>query len=187
MHTVLILGGSSSIGAAAIQLLRLFSPKDTVILTTSSAKHADHLEALGASHVFDRSSSSLTDDIRAVASQGVNGLLDLVGAAGVDKRYLTLFAATGTRIMAPLATGKDVVKEDVPEGVIFRGPLFTGTLYRMVNGTQRTLAMMVEEVERRRFRLPVEVKVVGEGLESVVDGLKIAMAGVSGQKLVVSL
>jgi len=187
MKTVLILGGSSSIGATAIQLLRFFSPEDTVILTTSSAKHADHLKALGASHVFDRSSSSLIDDIRDVAPHGVNGILDLVGAAGADKRYLTLFAAKGTRIMAPLVTGTDVVKEDVPEGVVFRGPLFTGALYRMVNGTARMLAMMVEEVERGRFRLPVEVRVVGEGLESVVEGLEIAMAGVSGQKLVVSL
>jgi len=187
MHTVLVLGGSSTVGATAIQLLRVFGPEDTIILTTSSGKHADRLKALGASHVFDRASSSLIDDIRAVAPGGVNGILDLVGAAAADKRYLTLFATEGTRIMAPLVTGKDVVKEDMPEGAVFRGPLFTGALYRMVNGTERTLAMMVEEVERGRFRLPVEVRVVGKGLESVVEGLKIAMAGVSGQKLVVSL
>ena len=102
MTTVLILGGSSSIGATTIQLLRLFGPRDIAILTTSSARHSARLKTLGASHVFDRSLDSLFDDIRAVAPDGVNGILDLVGAAAADPRYLTLFAKQGTRIMAPL-------------------------------------------------------------------------------------
>jgi len=187
MHTVLVLGGSSTVGATAIQLLRLFSPRDTAILTTSSGKHAARLKALGASHVFDRASSSLIDDIHAGAPGGVNGILDLVGAAAADKRYLTLFATEGTRIMAPLVTGRDVGKEDVPEGVEFRGPLFTSALWRVEGAIERTLKMMVEEVESGRLKVPGEVCVVGHGLEGVVDGLKIAMAGISGQKLVVSL
>ena len=84
-------------------------------------------------------------------------------------------------------TGKDVSETDMPEGVEFRGPLFTSAVFGMEKGTERTLAMMVEKVESGEFKLPAEVRVVGPGLESVVEGLKIAMAGVSGQKLVVSM
>lgn len=187
MNTVLVLGGSSSIGATAIQLLRFFGTKDLVILTTSSARHSDSLKALGASHAFDRSSESLIDDIRVAAPGGVNGIVDLVGAAGADKRYLTLFTTEGTRIMAPLVTGHDVVKVDVPEGVTFHGPLFTSMLFGMEKGTERTLEMMVNETEKGSFKVPVEVKVVGQGLQSILKSLKLAMQGVSGQKLVVAL
>ena len=50
--TVLVLGGSSSVGACAIEILRLALP-DTKILTTCSTPHHSHMVSLGATKVFD--------------------------------------------------------------------------------------------------------------------------------------
>ncbi|KAG9121587.1 hypothetical protein FRC07_002400 [Ceratobasidium sp. 392] len=56
--SVLILGGSSSVGQFGIQLARIagFSP----IVTTASVQHTEYLKSLGATHVFDRNVDSKT-------------------------------------------------------------------------------------------------------------------------------
>jgi len=60
--SVLILGGSSALGAAVIQLLRLAIPA-CAILATSSPKHHSHITKLGDDKVFDRNSVSLISDV----------------------------------------------------------------------------------------------------------------------------
>ena len=71
--SILVLGGSSATGAAAIQLLRTAYPS-LPVLVTSSAKHHARLEDLGATYVVDYKSPSIVADIKAATP----------GAAGVD-------------------------------------------------------------------------------------------------------
>jgi len=63
-HSIVILGGASSVGKYAIQLARAsgFSP----IITTASLCHEASLRSLGATHVFDRSTSDIAEKIELV-------------------------------------------------------------------------------------------------------------------------
>lgn len=86
-----VLGGSSSVGAAAIQLLRLALP-EALILTTCSSKHHARMSDLGANHAFDR--DALLDEIRAVtmAHAGVDCILGAVeGKLTVPGRHAFVF------------------------------------------------------------------------------------------------
>ncbi len=58
--TILIWGGSSSVGSATIQLA-VASGLDVV--STASGKNLDFLKSLGAKHVFDHSSTTVVEDI----------------------------------------------------------------------------------------------------------------------------
>ncbi|GKT82594.1 hypothetical protein CT0861_03728 [Colletotrichum tofieldiae] len=64
---ILIWGGASSVGVAAIQLAKAagFNP----IFTTASAKNHATLQQLGATHCFDYKSPTVTEDIRAAAKE----------------------------------------------------------------------------------------------------------------------
>lgn len=81
-QSVLVLGGSSAVGAAAIQLLRLVL-STAAIFTTSSPKHHSHLISLGATRCFAREDVS---DVKAMtpSGEGVDAILDAVGAAASD-------------------------------------------------------------------------------------------------------
>lgn len=78
---ILIWGGASALGQAAIQLAAAagFSP----IITTASPRNHDLLKSLGATYCFDYNSDSVEDDIRgAVANSGksLTTVYDTIGA-----------------------------------------------------------------------------------------------------------
>ncbi|MCJ1448541.1 MAG: hypothetical protein MMC23_009058 [Stictis urceolatum] len=78
-----VLGGSSSLGTAAIQLLRL-SPPDVGIITTCSAAHHARMSALGANRTFDRN-APLAEIIAVTPTKsGVDAVLGAVRGA-VDR------------------------------------------------------------------------------------------------------
>jgi NADPH:quinone reductase-like Zn-dependent oxidoreductase len=84
---ILIWGGASSVGSAAIQLARLAGLS---VFTAASPKHHERLRALGASAVVDYRSPTAVEDLVAAAKQ----------QAGVD---ITLAVnAVGTRETARL-------------------------------------------------------------------------------------
>ena len=184
IKTILVLGGASSVGAAAVQLLRIAGGYN--ILATSSPKHFDNIKNLGASNVFDYNSASVIDDIRKVAPHGINAIFDAVNSVPLNTSFLTLFEGAETKILASLNTGVDVKAEDVPEGVQHKVTTMAN-LFRMPDGIAKTMQALSKLAEKGRYKVPIEVKQVGSGLESVDEGLKAMMKGVSGQKLVVSL
>jgi len=184
VKTVLVLGGASSVGAAAVQLLHIAGGYN--ILATSSSKHFDNIKNLGASHVFDYKSASAIDEIRKVAPNGINAIFDAVNSVPLNTSFLTLFEGAETKILASLTTGVDVKAEDVPEGVQHTVTTMAN-LFKMPDGIAKTMEALTKMAEEGKYKVPIEVKKVGSGLESVGEGLKMMMKGVSGQKLVVSL
>jgi NADPH:quinone reductase-like Zn-dependent oxidoreductase len=75
---VLIWGGSSSVGCSAIQLARAAGVE---VITTASKHNFELCKSLGADHVFDRNSESVTDDV--VRAQGKTfGALNAIGVRG---------------------------------------------------------------------------------------------------------
>ncbi len=61
--TILIWGGSSSVGSTTIQLA---VGSGLEVVSTASKKNLDYLKSLGAKHVFDHSSATAVEDIVAV-------------------------------------------------------------------------------------------------------------------------
>lgn len=61
--TILIWGGSSSVGSSAIQLA---VASGLEVVSTSSKKNIEYVKSLGAKHVFDHSDSKVVEDITAI-------------------------------------------------------------------------------------------------------------------------
>lgn len=77
-QTILVRAGTSSVGMAAITLL--VDHGCTVIATTRSEAKAPALREAGVHHVVV-GGASISEGVRAVAPEGVHGVLDLVGTA----------------------------------------------------------------------------------------------------------
>ena len=184
LKSILVLGGSSGIGAAAIQYLRLALPEAT-ILTTSSAQHHERLLSLGATRCFERSAQDDTTDIRAATpdSAGVDAILDPVAAAANQPTVFSAFNSRGPLLYSQVITGQEVI---VPEGVSA-----TVLFGRQVFGTEGGLGVLpglANLIENGQFKLPIKVEVVGEGFGAIQSGLdKLMKGGVSGSKCIVRI
>ena len=79
-RTILIWGGSSSVGSCAIQLAVASGAE---VVTTASSKNADYCKSLGAAEVFDYHSKSVEDDVvKWLDGKTVLGAYHAVGADG---------------------------------------------------------------------------------------------------------
>ncbi|KAH8811071.1 chaperonin 10-like protein [Xylogone sp. PMI_703] len=181
-RSILVLGGGSSVGSSAIQLLRIVLP-DATILSTASPKHHSHLKSLGATNVVDYNDATLVEAIRSHSpgGNGVEAIIDAVGS--VSTRPELLETLTGSKVYAEVVTGqfaKDV-PADIKHNLVFsRKIMSTSAGPQLFSG----LAGVLSSGE---YKPPLPVKVVGDGLDSIQDGLKELQAGVSGTKLVVRI
>lgn len=186
--TVLIWGGSTSVGSNAIQLA-VAAGYDVV--STASPRNFAYVEALGARAVFDYASPSVREDVLAafegrtaagaVANAGlpssgdaavVETCAEVVRRAGVGERRvvaLTMvpswgpeFEGVACRFVLPLRGDVELAEK------VFHGFL-PGAL---AEGTFRALPM---------------AEVVGEGLKAAQGALDVLKKGVSAKKIVVTL
>ncbi|KAF2490060.1 hypothetical protein BU16DRAFT_495487, partial [Lophium mytilinum] len=180
--TVLVLGGSSGVGAAAVQVLKLAAPGCRV-LATSSGKHHGLLRALGVEGVVDRASGTLVADIRAASpgERGVDAIFDAVGAGATQRDVFEAFRVDGPKRYAQVWTGDEEI--EVPEGV--ESVLFRSRDLSKLKGSKNVMVALERLLEEGRYKLPLPVRVVGEGWEAVEKGLEEMRKGVSGEKLVV--
>lgn len=179
---MLILGGSSATGAAAIQLLRLAYPA-LPILATSSPKHHEHLTSLGATKLFDYSSATVVSDIKTASpeSKGVDMIIDCVGAGAGQTSMCDALDPVGSRMYAASITGKNV---SVSEGVTKLD--ISGWALLDLQGGQHVIPSLTKLVGEGKYKVPLPVKVVGHGLEQLPDVMDQAFSA-SGEKLVVTL
>lgn len=180
--SVLVLGGSSAVGAAAIQLLRMALPGAT-ILTTSSIRHHSHLISLGATKCFDRSVQVQELIASTQNSLGVDGILDAVGAAADEPSIFEFLNPSGPRLYSQVLTGKTV---RIPNGVRSKAEIAARQLFTLPGG-MIVMSAPADLLHSGRYKLPVKVEVVGTGLDSIPHGLDILKNGVSGTKCVISM
>jgi NADPH2:quinone reductase len=81
-RTVLVAGGAGAVGNAAIQLARWAGA--TVIATVSSEAKAELAGRAGAQHIVDYHDSDATDQIRAVAAEGVDLIVEVAAGANAE-------------------------------------------------------------------------------------------------------
>ncbi|KAG9251015.1 chaperonin 10-like protein [Emericellopsis atlantica] len=181
--SVLVLGGSSALGAASIQLLKLSLP-ECRILTTVSPRHKPLVEGLGVDAVINRSSTTIAQDVKsATEGRGVDAILDAVGAGASQRDIFDAFNLNGPRRYAQVWTGDEEI--GVPDGV--NSITFRSRDVGTLQGGHSIMSALERLLEEGRYKLPLPVRVVGKGLEGIEAGIELIGKGVSGEKLVVTL
>ncbi len=87
-ESVLIHGGSSGIGTTAIQLARAFGA--TVYATAGSKEKCEACEKLGAKRAINYKEENFAEVIKTETEHGVDIILDMIGAAYLEKNLASL-------------------------------------------------------------------------------------------------
>jgi NADPH:quinone reductase-like Zn-dependent oxidoreductase len=180
--SILVLGGSSSVGAAAIQLLRQSDPA-LPIIATSSIKHHQRLMDLGANHAVDYKGSDVLKNITAASPDGVgvDVILDCVGAGSSQTDICDALNPTGLKNYAAVFTGLPI---PVPEGV--RKIDTSAEHIFQAEGGNHVIAEITRLVEEGIYKVPLPVVVSGHGLEAIDKAID-RVTTASGEKIVVTL
>ena len=206
-QTLLIWGGSTSVGCNAIQLAVAAGYE---VLTTASPHNADYLQALGASRVFDRHSSGVVAElVAALAGTQVAGALAIgPGSAAAcaevingceGRRFVSMVTPPASFDTPPGGVG-DLLRA-IPRAVGAVASLAVRNRRRQIRtGSVFGTTLMNNHVCRAIYRdfLPAALaegryvasppaRIVGTGLGDIQPALDLARRGVSAEKFVVLL
>jgi NADPH:quinone reductase-like Zn-dependent oxidoreductase len=105
-QTVLVLGGSSGVGIAAIQIAKLFHCR--VIATAGNDSKLEKARALGADHGIDHYKQKISEEVRKITDkEGVDIVVEHVGIATWEESVRSLKTA-GTLVTCGATTGPSV-------------------------------------------------------------------------------
>jgi NADPH:quinone reductase-like Zn-dependent oxidoreductase len=105
-QTVLVLGASSGVGIAAIQIAKLFRCR--VITTAGDENKLEKAHALGADHGINHYKQKISEEVRRITGkEGVDVVIEHVGAATWDESVKSLRTG-GTLVTCGATTGPDV-------------------------------------------------------------------------------
>lgn len=186
VETVLIWGGSTSVGSCAIQLA---SAAGYEVITTSSPHNFDYVKSLGASQAFDYNSPTVREALL-VAFQG-RTLAGALANAGLDRQTYPAIVETCAEVMQS-GPGKKVVAMTMQP---YWGPSHEGVQCKFVGplrGSEQLASSVFHEflpgaLSRGLFKPVPEPQVTGHGLEAVQGAMEVLRAGVSAKKIVVTL
>lgn len=188
LRSVLVIGGGSGVGASAIQLLRIASPSLQIVATASS-RHHSKLISLGATACVDRATPDIVEAVRAASASvgggpGVDAILDAVGGASEENQPCLFDAlrADGPRLYSAVFIGSQT---SIPAGV--EAVTSSGRQTFEVLGGRSAMSALAKLAQDGEFKPPLNIEIVGRGLENIGDGLKKLKTGVSGTKLIVAM
>lgn len=148
-ETLLIRGGTSSVGIAALQLAKSIGA--TVISTTRSKDKVELLKRYGADFVL-LDDISLSEELFGHFPKGVNKVLELVGTVTL-KHSLKLLSEQGTLCMAGILGGEWVLHNfepmlDIPSGVYFTQ--FDSQLIK-----EKLVVRLFNHIEKHKIKVPI--------------------------------
>lgn len=204
-QTLLVWGGSTSVGINAIQLAVAAGYE---VITTASPRNFDLVKKLGASQVFDYSSPTvIVDVIRAFRGKTSAGALS-IGQGAAEACSDILASCQGNKFIAMItypAPAKQPTKFVALQTALFfmswilRNFIkskIRGISYKFVfgdtlvdNGVGKAIYedFLAEALVQGTFVAAPEPQVVGKGLESIQKAFDLQRKGVSAKKVVVSL
>lgn len=108
--TILVWGGSTSVGCAAIQLARAAGLR---VITTASKQNFGLCKAIGAQQVFDRESGSVVDEIvAALRGRVLVGALNAVGTPSTLQACIDIIVSTESKkIVATTLPAEEAVDQ----------------------------------------------------------------------------
>lgn len=150
-QTILIRGGTSSVGMAAAVLSKRLGL--TVISTTRNADSAGNLRCLGVDHVLI-DNGPLASAVRAIVPDGVDAALDLVGAPTLfDCLHST--RVHGTVCMSGMLSNQWTLPDFYPTGDIPSGVRLTGYTGDAKDLPPRVLQAFLDAVAAGDAKVPV--------------------------------
>ena len=183
-ETVLVWGGSTSVGSNAIQLARCAGYR---VLATASPRNFDYVRSLGAAKAVDYHSRSAVEEIvaalgdsplagtLAIGSGSLSPTLSIASKALGRRRIATAQPSVFTRIQLLRSRRKGVHVSSIWGGTLKDNEVGPG-IY--VDFLPAALASGI-------YRAAPDAVVVGEGLAEIPNALAQLREGVSAQKLVV--
>jgi NADPH:quinone reductase len=149
-ETLLIRGGSSSIGLAALQLAK--SVGATVVSTTRNRNKFKFLKEYGADYVL-LDNESLSEQLFSLFPNGVNKVLELVGTVTL-KHSLKLLSQHGILCMTGILGGEWMVENFEPMMDIPSGTYFT-QFDSGVNFKKNLLVELFNHIEENKINVPI--------------------------------
>ena len=203
--TLLIWGGSTSVGCNAIQLAVAAGYE---VITTCSPKNFDYVKKLGASEAFDYNSKTVVNDIiHAVKGKSTAGALS-IGTRAAESCLDILDKCTGTKfismatypvpqkppknfailsIAASYMSGMaNIWLKSKTRGIRTNFIFGSSLLYNEV-GKAIYVDFLPRALAEGRYIAAPDPLVVGKGLESIQVGFDVQKKGVSAKKVVISL
>jgi len=205
-QTLLIWGGSTSVGSNAIQLAVAAGYE---VVTTASPRNSDYVKKLGASQVFDYNSRTVVKDVisafngktlagaLAIGQGSSEVCVDIVGACKGNK-FVSLASSSvpienfPLRRQLPLLILRFVSSnmslqakcriKNVKTKFIFGSTLMDNEVSRVIYED-----FLPGALAKGRYAAAPEPSVVGAGLNSLQAALDVQRKGVSARKVVVSL
>jgi NADPH:quinone reductase-like Zn-dependent oxidoreductase len=187
--TVLVWGGSTSVGSNAVQLAGNAGYR---VVATASPHNFGYLRSLGADAVVDRRGRTAVAEI--LEHVGAGPLAGAVAIGAGSLRPCTAVAARapgpgGSRRVAAAQAGPAVrlaARRARRRGVRVSG-IWGGTLRDNEVGPAVYADFLPGALASGSYRAAPEAQVVGHGLERIPEALHLLRAGVSARKLVVTL
>jgi len=206
-QTVLVWGGSTSVGSNAIQLA---AAAGYDVVTTASPRNHDFVRRLGASRAFDYSSPSVVRDlIAALAGAPVAGVFAVgTGSAGPSLEVALGVAAKRVSLASPsvsmsslrrgsfvglarmgarLAAGNVALQARSRVAGVRARFVWGSSLMDNEVGSMLWEDFLPAALAEGRYLTAPSAEVVGTGLEQLQPALDQLRRGVSAKKLVVSL
>jgi NADPH:quinone reductase-like Zn-dependent oxidoreductase len=209
-RTLIVWGGSTSVGSNAIQLA-VAAGYDVV--TTASPRNFDYVRRLGAREAFDyRSSTVVADMVRSLNGRVVAGAIAI--GAGATSACIDVLAKSDSNRFIAVAT-PPASFDDVPLGrerllrlVPAIARMLTGSIKLAIKARLKGVrtkfiwggalfgnevgpmiyeAFLPGALAEGRYVAAPAAKVVGHGLEAIPKALDLHLKGVSATKLVVTL
>ena len=179
--SVLIWGGSGSVGAVAIQLAAASGVK---VVAVCSSKNIDAVKALGAHEVFDYNASSVTQDIlSALKGTEYLGVADCISTKESAAGWTPIFKELGGRYAAVMPDPPGI--PEGAEGTTLWAP--TVAFSDLEIGEKVWGEWVPQALEKGLLQAKPPAKVVGKGLESLQRAVDEQKKGVSFEKIVVEV
>jgi NADPH:quinone reductase-like Zn-dependent oxidoreductase len=179
-RTIVIWGGSSSVGSCAIQLA-VASGAD--VITTASRSNFKYCRDLGASEVYDYHDSNVEDQIvESLDGKTLAGVFHAVGSNGAVETCARI--ADRSNGKAILATIGGAPKEGVPSSVRIK-QIAAGNIFNNEVGPYIWRHYLPKALAQGALVPKPNPLIVGNGLRSVQHGLDKQKAGVSAAKVVI--
>ncbi|KAI1855360.1 hypothetical protein JX266_000225 [Neoarthrinium moseri] len=179
--TLLVWGGSSSVGSAVIQLA-VASGFDVV--TTASTRNFDHCRKLGAKVVFDYSSSSVINDlIRTLKSE--RKVIGAFSAVSLPSNIISTVAQVLSEVGGGFVATTKPPPEDLPINVSAK--MVFAADYAGREGKKLFQDFLPTALRTGRYHALPRPHVVGHGLRSVQVGVEVLSKGVSAEKVVITI
>jgi NADPH:quinone reductase-like Zn-dependent oxidoreductase len=141
--TVFVYGATSGVGMATIQLAKALGC--IIITTVSNNEKCKFAEELGAHHVIDRKSQNILEEIKSMVPEGVDLVIDHVGAATWPTSIAALKIG-GRMAVCGMTSGNDAT---VPVRMFYSKQItMTGALL----GTSAQLAELIKFVITKKIR-----------------------------------